>query len=497
MSEDIRLLIDGQYVDASDGGTYESVSPIDGRTIARVASATNNDVDRAVAAAQTAFEEWSGTSYVDRRRVFLDAATYLEQDVDAVTELLAAEVGLPVFFARMNIAEAAATLREAAALTSLPIGEVLPSHDAQSSNLNMRVPAGVVLTIVPWNAPLILAARSTAIAVAVGNTAIIRPSEEAPQTAGHVLASALMHAGAPAGVISVLSSAPGRGRETINRLIANPSVRRVVFIGSTGVGRQIAAVAGSHLTPAIMELGGKNASVVLDDVDLDQAADTVVSAAFGFGGQVCMATDRIIVTDRIADDLIGRVTDRVRALQIGDPRNPTTSYGPLINRKAAEHFRDLVRDALAHGATSLLGDGETDGLYAPPVILEGVSTSARLYYEEAFSPVVAIHRVTSEAEAIRQANDSEMGLIGAVLSSDPGHALQVAAEMTVGAVHVNGSSIGDEPHVPFGGVGLSGQGRLGGQESLRAFTEQRTFYLHGTRHGIPILKGPVATGEKS
>lgn len=492
MPADIKLLIDGEYVDASDGVAFESVSPVDGRTIARVASASHSDVDRAVAAAHHAFEEWSRTSYLERRQVFLDAADYLEQRADEFTELLTAEVGLPVFFARMNIGEAAATLREAASLTSLPIGEVLPSHDPQSSNLNMRVPAGVVLTIVPWNAPLILAARSTAIAVAVGNTAIIRPSEEAPQTAGHLLASALVHAGAPAGVISVLSSAPGQGRETITRLIANPAVRRVVFIGSTDVGRKIAAVAGSHLTPAVMELGGKNASIVLDDVDIDEAANTLVGAAFGFGGQVCMATDRIIVSDRIADELVARLTDRVRALKIGDPRDPQTFYGPLINRKAVDHFRGLVGDAVAHGARLLVGTGETDGLYAEPVVLEDLDQSARLYHEEAFSPVVAVHRVGSEAEAIRLANDSDMGLIGAVLSGDPGHALQIAAEMNAGAVHVNGSSIGDEPHVPFGGIGLSGQGRLGGHESVRAFTEQRTLYLHGARYGIPILRGPAA-----
>lgn len=491
MTAQVQLLIDGEYRDASDGGSFASTSPIDGSVIAAVASATESDIEDAVRAAHRAFQEWSSSSYLHRRRVFLSAADYLEAHADRFTALLTAEVGLPGQFATMNISEAAATLREAAAVTSLPIGEVLPSHDPSTSNLNMRVPAGVVLSIVPWNAPLILAARSTAIAVAVGNTAIIRPSEEAPQTAGHILAEALTAAGAPPGTVNVLTSAPGRGAAVISRLIEHPLVRRVVFIGSTTVGRKIAALAGEYLTPAVMELGGKNATIVLEDADLDAAADTLVFASLGFGGQVCMCTDRIIVPEAVADEFTSRFVARVNSLKIGDPREPDTFYGPLVNSKAVTHYRELVLDALAAGADALSGTGQVDGLYARPVVLGNVPRSARIFHEEAFSPIVAIHRVDSEAEAIRQANDSELGLIGSVLSGDPDRALRVASEMQAGAIHVNGPSIGDEPHVPFGGIGLSGQGRLGGLESVRAFTEQRTLYVHGARYGVPILKSPA------
>jgi acyl-CoA reductase-like NAD-dependent aldehyde dehydrogenase len=491
MTNELNLLIDGEYRSAGDGATFDSRSPIDGATIGRVASATDDDVETTVRAAQRAFAEWSTTSYAERRRVLLGAAVYLEENASRLRERMAAEVGLPVAFAAMNIAEAAATLREAAAVTSLPTGQVLPSHDPATSNLSMRVPAGVVLAIVPWNAPLILAARSTAIAVAVGNTVIIRPSEEAPYSAGHLLAEALLAAGAPAGTVNVLTSAPGQGARLIRSLIEHPLVRRIVFIGSTIVGRKIAALAGEFLTPAVMELGGKNATIVLEDADLDWAADTILFASLGFGGQICMATDRIIVPEVIADDLTERLVRRVNALAIGDPRDPATFYGPLINSKAVNHFSDLVADAVAHGARALTGDGSADGLYARPVILEGVDRAARLYYEESFAPIVAVHRVPDEAAAVRLANDSEMGLIGSVLSADEGRALRVAGEMHAGAIHVNGASIGDEPHVPFGGIGMSGQGRLGGLESVYAFTEQRTIYVHGARFGLPILKDRI------
>jgi benzaldehyde dehydrogenase (NAD) len=194
-----------------------------------------------------------------------------------------------------------------------------------------------------------------------------------------------------------------------------------------------------------------------------------------------MATDRIIATGRVFDELVDRLLTRSRTLVVGDPRNSATDMGPLINEKAAANFRDLVLDAEKAGANRLAGSGETDGLYAEPVILTGLTDAARLYHSEAFSPVVSVQRAVDETDAIRQANDTPFGLIASVLSRDPGHAWKVANHIRAGAVHVNGPSIGDEPHVPFGGVGLSGAGRLGGIESFRTFTEQRTLYLHGVQ----------------
>jgi acyl-CoA reductase-like NAD-dependent aldehyde dehydrogenase len=488
MTSRMQLLIDGDYIDAADSRTFTSVSPTTGDEIAEVAAAGLRDVDRAVDAARRAFEGWNGLSFVDRRRILLAAADNLEASKTDTAAIMALETGSTAAWSGMNTVEAAATLREAAALTSTPNGELLPSHDAASSNLNIRVAAGVVLAIVPWNAPLVLAARSVAIALAVGNTVVLRPSEASPNSAGHVLAAALVRAGIPSGVINVLTSAPGEGREVIGAAVAHPAVRRVVFIGSTPVGRQIAQIAGNHLTPAVMELGGKNPTIVLDDADLDLAADLVVMSSFANSGQVCMATDRVIATGRIFDDLAERIATRTRALVVGDPRDDRTDLGPLITDAATANFRSLVADARAHGATALAGSGETEGRYAFPVVLTGLTDAARLYRAEAFSPVVAIQRASSENDAIAQANDTEFGLIASVLSRDPGHAWSVANRVRAGAVHVNGPSVGDEPHVPFGGIGMSGFGRLGGIESVRTFTDQRTLYLHGQQLATPVFK---------
>ncbi|WP_158437745.1 aldehyde dehydrogenase family protein [Naasia lichenicola] len=487
MSTTTQLFIDGEFQNATDARTTPSISPVSGEQIARVAAAGPQDVDRAVAAARRAFTDWSRRSFQERRMVLLGAADGLESDIDRIASKMALETGGTRGWAAMNVEEAAATLREAAGLTSSAIGEVLPSHEPGSTNLSLRVPAGVVLAIVPWNAPLVLAARSVAIALAAGNTVVIRPSELSPTLAGHVLAAALTSAGAPAGVVNVITSAPGEGREVIGQLIAHPHVRRVVFIGSTPVGRQIAQVAGFNLTPAVMELGGKNPTVVLDDADVESTARGLVVGAFANTGQVCMATDRIIATPRIYDALAAAVVRHVGAMIVGDPREPTTDLGPLINIAAARHFSELVKDAHRTGASLLLGDADIDGAYARPVVLEGLGREARLFHEEAFAPIVSLQRAVDDEDAIRMANDTEFGLIASVVSADPAHALHVASRVRSGAVHVNGPSVGDEPHVPFGGIGLSGFGRLGGVESLRTFTEQRTVYLHGTTLGLPLL----------
>jgi benzaldehyde dehydrogenase (NAD) len=474
-----ELFIDGAATPARSGATFDDISPVTGEAFRVVSAGVGDDAEAAIAAAHRAFPNWATTSIVERRRILLKAADLLEEQLPAMTELFALETGGVAGWAAMNTMEAAATLREAAGLVTVPIGELLPSHDPNSINESRRTPAGVVLGIIPWNAPLILSARAVAIAIAVGNTVVLRPSEEAPLTAGFVLADVLTRAGLPHGVVNVISTAPGDGPPTITAMIEDPRVRRVVFIGSTAVGRRIAEVAGRALTPAVLELGGKNPTIVLDDTDLELWAPRLAFAAFANSGQVCMCTDRIVVARSRAQELTDRLAAIAEAGVVGDPRSADTEYGPLINARAAGAFRDLVGDAVSHGATLVAGSAETEGLYARPTVLTGLTPKARLWAEESFSPVVSVHAVDSEDEAVALANDTEYGLIASVLSGDESHARRVAGRVRSGAVHVNGPSVGDEPHVAFGGLGASGAGRLGGMESVRSFTEQRTFYLHG------------------
>ncbi|MET8767234.1 aldehyde dehydrogenase family protein [Streptomyces sp. NPDC004658] len=479
MPDHLGLLIDGKRVPARDARTFASVSPVTGRLLAQVACAGPADADAAVDAAWTAFHSWSRTSYTERRRVLLRAADLLEARMSEHCAALALETGAVRRWGEMNIAEAAANLREAAALTSTPTGTLLPSHDPATTNVDLRGPAGPVLAMVPWNAPVVLAARATAVALAAGNTVILRPSEAAPYAAGHLLADTLTEAGLPDGVVNVLTCAPADSPALVTALVQRPELRRVVFIGSTPVGRSIARLAASHLTPAVMELGGKNVTVVLDDTDPDRAADLIAVSAFANAGQVCMSTDRVLVAESLHTDLAERLAARAEALTAGDPRSPGTDIGPLIDRRAADRFRDLVTDARAHGARVLAGGDDPDGLLARPTVLGPVDPAARLHQEEAFSPLVTVQPCASEEELADQANNTPYGLIASVLSDDTARAVRLARRLRVGAVHVNGPSVGDEPHVPFGGVALSGFGRLGGHEAWHFFTEQKTLYVHG------------------
>lgn len=481
------LFIAGQSRPSSSGLRFEDRSPVTGDVYREVAAAGVEDARSAVEAAANAFPAWAATAPDRRRSVLLRAADLLEAESALHRETFALETGSTAAWAGMNVHEAAATLREAAGLTSAPVGELLPSSQPATLNVSRRVPAGVVLAIIPWNAPLVLAARATAIAMAVGNTVVLRPSEEAPITAGFLLADALRRAGLPDGVLNVLStgpgSGPGSGPAPIAAMIEDPRVRRVVFIGSTAVGRRIGELAGRNLVPAVLELGGKNATIVCDDADLEQWVPQLAFASFANSGQICMCTDRIIVHHSRADELTERLAAAAQAMSVGDPRLDATDLGPLINLRAATSFRDLVLDAVDHGADVRSGGPEVDGLYARPTVLANLATSARLYHQESFSPVVSIHPVADDQEALRVANDTEYGLVGSVIAADPARAEGVAAGLHAGAVHVNGPSVGDEPHVAFGGLRASGYGRLSGMESVRTFTDQRTFYLHGRTAG--------------
>lgn len=457
---------------------FMTQSPVTGEPLGRYRAYSPEDARRAVEVAAAAQPEWLAGGFPARRRVLARAADILEERFDTIRDIFAIETGSVSDWAEMNVFEAAATLREAAALASSPVGELLPSVATRTLNQSRRGPAGVVLAIVPWNAPLILAARASAIALALGNAVVLRPSELAPMTAGFILAEALEAAGLPQGVVSVVTTAPGGGREAIAGMIEHDAVRRVVFIGSTAVGRRIGEVAGRALIPAVLELGGKNATIIRADADLDVVIPQLAFSAFANTGQVCMCTDRVVVDRSLAAEVTERLTQAAAGIVVGDPRLAETQMGPLINDTAADQFARFVDDARSAGA-SICAGGERDGRYAVPTVVTELPAAATYYAEEGFSPIVSVHPVDGDEEALAVANAGDYGLIGAVFSRDSGAATRVAARMRAGAVHVNGPSVGDEPHVPFGGLGASGMGRLGGAESVRFFTEQRTLYLHG------------------
>jgi acyl-CoA reductase-like NAD-dependent aldehyde dehydrogenase len=484
------LLIGGASMPASSGKLADDVSPWTGQVYARVAAGTPADITRAADAAEAAFPSWSQVGAFERREIFLRAADVMAKRGEEAMTALAQETGASQVFAGFNLAFCIQVLREAAAAITRPAGELLPTSIPGAYSMAQRIPLGVVGAISPWNAPLVLGIRSIAIPLAVGNTVVMKPSEDAPITCGLLLADVLAEAGLPAGVLNVVTNDLADAGDVVAALIADPRVRNVNFTGSTNVGRIIGTQAAQHLKPAVLELGGKNPLIILEDADSDLAVDAAVFGAFMNSGQICMSTDRIIIHESLVEAFIPRYVERIRALPCGDPADPATIVGPLINRRGAQRIAALVKDAAAKGATLLTGDGSIEGpneTLIRPVVLTDVTTDMDIFRSEIFGPAVVIHPVGSTEAAIDLANDTEYGLTGGVISRDLGAALEVVSRVRSGIIHINDQGIADEPMAPFGGVKSSGYGKFGGTAGIESFTEQRWVTIqHSGRPAYPF-----------
>ncbi|MBQ0986471.1 aldehyde dehydrogenase family protein [Streptomyces sp. F63] len=475
------LLIGGKDVPAASGRTTQDVNPYTGEVYATVAAAGAADVTRAVDAADAAFEEWAAVSPFARRKILLDAADLLESRSDQAAAHMAGEAGGTRPWAGFNVALAAQMFREAASAVTAPRGEVLTAQEPGALGLAVREPVGVVAAFSPWNAPVILGVRAVAAPLAAGNTVVLKPSEDAPLSCGLFVADVLREAGLPDGVLNVVTNDPADAAGVAETLIADPRVRSVNFTGSTGVGRIIGVHAATHLKPAVLELGGKNAVIVLEDADLDYAVDAAAFGVFMNSGQICMSGDRILVHASLAEEFTARFTAKVAALPSGSPEDPHTVIGPLVTPAAARRVAALVEDAVAKGATVLTGGGEPDGSVYPATVLTGVPKDAELYYGEAFGPVCVIETFADDDEAVALANDTDNGLTCGIITENGTHGLTVARRVRTGIVHVGDQSVADEPQAPFGGFKASGYGRFGGRWGIEAFTNTRWVTL-ATQH---------------
>jgi benzaldehyde dehydrogenase (NAD) len=373
---------------------------------------------------------------------------------------------------------------EAAALTTQITGEVIPSDVPGSLAMGVRQPAGVVLGIAPWNAPVILAVRAIALPLACGNTVVLKGSEVCPATHGLIIES-LQEAGLPAGVVNFVTNAPADAGPIVEAMIAHPKVRRVNFTGSTRIGKVIAASCAKYLKPVVLELGGKAPLLVLADADLDAAVDAAVFGAFANSGQICMSTERIVVDRRVADAFVKRLAARSVELPLGDPRNGPVVLGSVVDMSTVERCNALIDDALSKGATLLCG-GKTDSTLMPATLLDHVTADMRIYHDESFGPVKGIVRVDGDEEAIACANDNEFGLSSAVFSRDIARAMNVAKRIESGICHVNGPTVHDEAQMPFGGVKGSGFGHFGGKAGIAEFTDLRWITVQTTPRQYPF-----------
>jgi acyl-CoA reductase-like NAD-dependent aldehyde dehydrogenase len=477
---EVSLLIGGQSRAAADGRVFERRNPVTGEVVSRVAAATLEDADAAVAAAQAAFPAWAALAPNERRARLLKAAEMLE---DRAPEFLAVagETGAMANWYGFNVHLAASMLREAAAMTTQIYGEVVPSDVPGSFAMALRQPCGVVLGIAPWNAPVILGTRALAMPLACGNTLVLKASELSP-AAHRLIGQVLQDAGLGDGVVNVITNAPEDAPAIVARLIANPAVRRVNFTGSTHVGRIIGELSARHLKPALLELGGKAPLLVLDDADLDAAVEAAAFGAYFNQGQICMSTERLVVDARVADAFVDKLASKAASLHAGNPSDSLSVLGSLIDVSAGQRIKALVDDALAKGARLVTG-GQLSGSIMQATLLDGVTADMRLYHEESFGPVAVVLRGEGDEELLRLANDSEFGLSAAIFSRDVSRALVLAQRVESGICHINGPTVHDEAQMPFGGVKASGYGSFGSKASIDFFTQLRWVTIqNGPRH---------------
>lgn len=434
--------------------------------------------------AASAFPRWSASAPSERRMILNRAADILLSRTEDFAALICAEIGGTRAWSELNCRLSASILREAAALTAQPVGEVLPTERAGSLALAMRRPCGVVLSMAPWNAPVVLGVRSIAAPLACGNTVVFKASERCPRT--HALvADIFVEAGLPAGVLAVVHNAEDEAGEVVEALIAHPAVRRVNFTGSTRAGRLIAQACARHLKKCLLELGGKAPLIVLDDADVDEAAKAAAYGAFFNQGQLCMSTERLIVHEDVAERFVENLRGRAERMTAGDARAPESALGPMISEQAADRVKGLIDDAILKGARLVAG-GRRQGACLDATILDDVTPSMRIYYEETFGPVASIIRFADVEEAVTIANDTEYGLAASVFGRDTARAFDVAQKLETGICHVNSATVHDEPQMPFGGMKASGHGRFGGRASIDEFTETRWITIQNGPRDYPL-----------
>lgn len=480
----IGLIIGNSDCGSSDGNTFDRRNPITGTPATRAAAATLDDARRAVTAAGDALPTWSAKGPSYRRGILLKAAEVLAGRASEFAELMAAETGSSAAWSSFNVQLASEILREAASMTTQVSGEVIPSDRANCLAMAIRRPAGVVLSIAPWNAPVILGVRAIALPLACGNTVVFKASEVCPAT-HHLMVQSLNEAGLPPNVLNLISHAPDDAARLTELLIAHPLVRRVNFTGSTRVGRVIAEQAGRHLKPALLELGGKAPLVVLEDADVDAAVSAAAFGAFMNQGQICMSTERIVVDRSVADEFVMKFSAKATKLIAADPVSGKAPLGSLISSAASERLQELIHDAVAKGAKATTR-GPTNGTLMSATVLDNVTPAMKVYSEESFGPLATIVRVNGDEEAIRVANDTEYGLSAAVFSRSIPRALAVAQRIDSGICHINGPTVHDEAQMPFGGTKASGYGRFGGKAGIDEFTELRWITIQTAPLEYPI-----------
>lgn len=458
--------INGSTIEAEASSMTPVVNPANGKPFSKVFMARPEHMTQAIDAAYAVKDVWANTTPSERELILIRAADVLESMRQEVVDLLIDEAGSTFGKAQMEVSIVAGILRSAAGECRRVMGVTMPCDIPGRFSMAIRRPLGVVAGIAPFNFPLILATKKVALALAAGNTFVLKPSEET-SLVGLKIAEIFDKAGLPPGVLNVVT---GDGPTLGEVLYNDPRVKSVLFTGSTAVGRMIGVECAKRGKKFDLEMGGKSPLLVLKDADLKYAVETAAFGVFIHQGQICMAGSRVIVEDPVYDKFLELFVEKVKTLKVGDPRDPHTVIGPLIRDTQCPFIAERIASSKAQGARVMCG-GNYQGNFFEPTVIADVTSSMSVFKEELFGPVVSVIRAKDADDAIKLANDTRYGLTSAVITNDLQIAMRCAMELESGSVHINGSTVHDEPHGPFSGVKDSGMGREGGQWSMDELTQ--------------------------
>ncbi len=470
-----KNLVNGEWIKGSQAD-IEIFSPLDNSLIGSVPAMTKEEVDRVVDSSRKAWETWRHTAIEERAEILYRAADILRDQIDELTQLLVREIAKDRKSAKSEVERTADFIKFTADTAKNLSGESIPGDSFPGFKTNKvsivkRESLGVVIAISPFNYPINLAASKIAPGLMAGNSIILKPATQG-SLCGLYLARVFQAAGLPAGVLNTVT---GRGSEIGDYITTHKGINFINFTGSTEVGTRISRI--TSMVPLLMELGGKDAAIVLEDADLELAASNIVAGGYSYSGQRCTAVKRILVVDQVAEELIGKIKSKIENLKIGNPLSGDVDIVPLINKKAADFVMELIEDAKEKGA-SLITGGIREGNLIHPTLFDHVTTKMRLAWEEPFGPVMPVIRVKDKEEAIEIANQSEYGLQSAVFTQNINAAFYVADQLEVGTVQINNKTERGPDHFPFLGVKSSGLGTQGIRYSIESMSRPKATVIN-------------------
>lgn len=478
-----QSFINGKWTEGLSDQAYDILNPYDNSVITSVRLATKKQLQESFEIAKKAQKEWAKTSAEERKEILHKAADYLKENRQSIVDIIVRETGGTLFKANVEVHLTLEFLEEAINMADeiYKIREVPSSVEGKVNHIH-RLPLGVITSISPFNFPMNLSMRTIAPAIALGNSVVHKPDIQVGLSGGSIIAKAFEHAGLPQGVFNVILTDI---TEIGDEMLTNPNSSLISFTGSTQVGRHIGEIAGRILKRVALELGGNSPFIVLSDADVDRAVDAAVFGKFTHQGQICMIINRIIVHQDIYDEFVQKFVERTKEIPYGDPRDPSTVIGPLINERQMERAMNIIKEAKAEGVKIAL-EGERVGNILTPYVFVDVDNSSKLAQTELFAPIALIIKAETDEEAIKLANETAQGLSSAIYTSDVEKGEWCALEIDSGMTHINDQTINDSPIIPFGGNKASGIGRFGNPWIVEEFTVTKWVSIQNTYRQYPF-----------